>query len=362
MIVRNEAETLPRLAESLEGSIDSWLIVDNGPSTDDTERVAKECFGHLPGQFRQSELPVFDFAAARNEAIALAEEPGVYLLMMDADSPLHGKIDGSTLTEDVYLLSVTEGACEWRIPILWKSDIGARYVGKAHEYLRVPDDAGYEHYKGAVILRYGHGANRERMLWYIDVLSEDADEPRNAFYLANTYRDLYYETREPQWRDKAIDAYVHRAEVEQHSEETFMAIYRLGELYEDTDPQKALLVYLEAAGFRPTRAEPWFKLAKCCNALGEYRSALAFAQKGMGLPPTDDWIFVERWIEKWGLRFEAAVAMSNLGRKQEALAEFRELEKRTDLTPLYRPLLTHNLNVMTRPVSNNRAKSKKRRK
>ena len=38
----NEAETLPRLAEGCKGIIDSWLIVDDVATTDDSANIAEQ--------------------------------------------------------------------------------------------------------------------------------------------------------------------------------------------------------------------------------------------------------------------------------------------------------------------------------
>lgn len=350
MITRNEAKNLPRLAESVLPIIDSWCIVDNG-STDDTEDVVLQLFGHLPGSFHHSKLDEFCFDTARNEMLDLASEPGVYLLLMDPDDPLVGTIDKDALTAPAYFIPTVCGGSEWKMPVLVQSDLGARYVGRVHEYLKLPPGTEPAFLDTCAIARTGFGADLDRMLWYVDVLAEDAKaDPRAAFFLANTYRDLLTVQGDEHWRQKAIDAYVARAKMpSDQEEETYLTILRCADLYEDIDPQRAYAVFMEAAGFRPMRPEAWGRLAKIANALDEHHAAMAFAEKGLNLPKTTDWLFVERWWENWGLRFEAAVAGWWLGEKDAAYGVFEALLTRKDLSAAHRQLAEHNLSLRDNP-------------
>jgi glycosyltransferase involved in cell wall biosynthesis len=77
MIVRNEAENLPRALRSARGLFDETIVVDTG-STDRTRDIARE---HGAKVF---DFPwVDDFAAARNAALDHAT--GDYVMWLDAD-------------------------------------------------------------------------------------------------------------------------------------------------------------------------------------------------------------------------------------------------------------------------------------
>lgn len=356
MIVRNEAETLPALAESVAGIIDSWCIVDNG-STDDTERVAKECFGHLPGQFLTSQLPEFDFGSARNEMLDLAREPGVYLLLMDADTPLVGTIDKDALTEPMYFAPVVCAGREWQMPLLVRSDVECLYVGRAHEYLEFGDTT-FGTLTTCAANRVSVGANEDRLRWYIEVLTEDFEErndARAAFYLGNTYADLHED-------DKAIEWYAKRAAMGGSAEEVFLAIYRCAELDERRgDLRKAMRVFFEAAAYRPDRPEPWFRLAKLANYFGEHQCALGFAERGLCLPKSTDILVVERWVENWGLYLEAAVASWHLGNKADASEAFEKILARPDVPEDMKDVCREALSVSKKNTpSKNKAKKRRR--
>lgn len=77
MIVRNEAETLPRCLQSVSGIVDEAIVLDTG-STDLTVQVARS----LGAQVYET-LWHNDFALARNECLRHAQ--GEWVLVLDAD-------------------------------------------------------------------------------------------------------------------------------------------------------------------------------------------------------------------------------------------------------------------------------------
>lgn len=80
MIVKNEAENLPRLFESIEGCYDEIHITDTG-STDDTVKIC-ERYGAKVHHFEW----INDFAAARNYSFSHASTD--YIAWLDADDVL----------------------------------------------------------------------------------------------------------------------------------------------------------------------------------------------------------------------------------------------------------------------------------
>lgn len=80
LIVKNEAENLPRCLKSLQGIADEIIVVDTG-STDDTVKIAEQ-FGAKLGSFEWCN----HFAKARNASLELATQP--WCLWIDADEEL----------------------------------------------------------------------------------------------------------------------------------------------------------------------------------------------------------------------------------------------------------------------------------
>lgn len=80
MIVKNEAEALPKCLASVQNLVDEMIVLDTG-STDDTVEIAEEL-----GAIAHSFTWVNDFAAARNAA--LQHVTGDWILVLDADEQL----------------------------------------------------------------------------------------------------------------------------------------------------------------------------------------------------------------------------------------------------------------------------------
>lgn len=80
MIVRDEAENLPRCLASVRGVVDEMIVLDTG-STDRTITIAQD-----QGARVYSWVWQHDFAAARNESLKYAK--GDWILVLDADEEL----------------------------------------------------------------------------------------------------------------------------------------------------------------------------------------------------------------------------------------------------------------------------------
>lgn len=97
MIVKNEAENLPRLIESIHGCVDEIHITDTG-STDDTVEVAKR----LGCQVHHFEW-CNDFSKARNASFEHATTD--YILWLDGDDILEGKDEFITWRNEIMHLA-----------------------------------------------------------------------------------------------------------------------------------------------------------------------------------------------------------------------------------------------------------------
>ncbi|HEY9644040.1 MAG TPA: tetratricopeptide repeat protein [Coleofasciculaceae cyanobacterium] len=84
MIVKNEAENLPRCLESVKDAVDELIVLDTG-STDETVAIAQS-FGAQVHHFPWNN----NFAAARNESLKYVT--GDWILVLDADEVLVAEI------------------------------------------------------------------------------------------------------------------------------------------------------------------------------------------------------------------------------------------------------------------------------
>jgi glycosyltransferase involved in cell wall biosynthesis len=84
MIVKNEADKLPRCLSSVQGIVNETIVVDTG-STDQTTEIAQS-FGAQVYHYLWNN----NFSAARNESLKYAE--GEWILVLDADEVLNPAI------------------------------------------------------------------------------------------------------------------------------------------------------------------------------------------------------------------------------------------------------------------------------
>ncbi|HEX4462573.1 MAG TPA: glycosyltransferase [Polyangia bacterium] len=144
LIVRNEADALPRCLSALREHVFEIVVVDTG-SNDETPVIAEQMGANvvtLPWQD--------DFSVARNAA--LDEATGDWCLMVDADEvvqpsgwPLFDAFvaDGSHAHGNITVVSDTaEGRVHSAIRRLCRNDKTFRYVGRVHEQLVGPGAGG----------------------------------------------------------------------------------------------------------------------------------------------------------------------------------------------------------------------------
>jgi hypothetical protein len=330
-IARGEAANMPDLAAAVAAMPidDAWFVL-NGEDADGTEQAALEAFEavDIPCKVFHSKLFEFDFGSARNEMLELAAESGAWLLLLDPDSPPVGALpdgwdDDPSPVRELQLRD--RWGASWWMSYLVNSDAilsGARYVGRAHEFLAL-DGATLIRLDSPFIDRRGFGATPERNRWYVKVLREDLQaDPGNAraaFYLANTLRDMGEDV-------EALQVYITRAAMPGSDEETFWAIHQAGCCLDRLGNHvNAMRVLLMAHTFRPSRPEPLCVLAQLANRNGEHLTALAMAQRGLELKPTTDELFIDGTVTAWGLALEQAVAWWYLGKQADAYAEFERI-------------------------------------
>jgi len=114
-------------------------------------------------------------------------------------------------------------------------------------------------------------------------------DPRTVFYLGQTYDCLNI-------NNEAIKYYLERSEMGGYIEEAFMALYRVGKLYEADDWDKASKYYLAAYEKFPSRVEPLVKLAQhYANPQIKYM----YAKQACITPQPDHGLFLETGLYEY---------------------------------------------------------------
>lgn len=305
-ICKNEAETIGGMIESARPLIDRWAIVDTG-STDGTQDVVREALSGLPGALYESDW--LGFGPNRTEALARGKESGAdYLLMLDADHRLHVEDTLERLDKDSYLVRV-RGNMGWKLPLLVRAQHPWEYRGSAHCYLTSGATPATVGDLGDVLsIDGGPSPTREKIEGDLPLLQREvAEEPGNrraVFYLAQTYRDLDRHA-------EAAATYLRRARMGGWEQEIFWSLYQRGLIISWREWEKAVPILLQAWGYRPTRAEPLYILARGYQARGDHFLGRHFAEIGSKIPLPSDNLFVLNWVyepDEWQKFFPEPVA------------------------------------------------------
>jgi tetratricopeptide (TPR) repeat protein len=161
MIVKNEADNLPRCLSSAKPYVDEIIVVDTG-STDQSVAIAHQ-FGAKVSYFAWCD----DFAAARNASLALAT--GEWILVLDADEELEvkhpnfrqqlrGKPNIWQYNLTRFEVSAESVLTEFWLNRLFRNLPQMKYVDRFHEQLtcNALTQGGVENLTGVTILHYGY--------------------------------------------------------------------------------------------------------------------------------------------------------------------------------------------------------------
>jgi len=329
MIVRDEAAIIQRCLESCRPVIDTWVIIDTG-STDGTQQIVTDFFreADIPGVLQEREW--VNFGHNRSELMEAARGKADWLLLLDADHTIEhadmayvNTLNGA----DSYMLK-HDGDLTYWIKRLVKGDRKWWYVGSTHEYITTDDQPHPEvqDRTDALVLKehYDGGRRAEKFERDLELLRADnQDDPRVAFYLANTLRDLGQ-------IQEAVGAYKRRTMMGGWDQEIFYSMLEAGKLSDD------IALLFAAWSYRPERAEPLYELAWRFRREQHWAAGFLVAERGLGIPLSGDTLFVHRWMYEWGIEFEYSIAAYWAGYPDLALEACDRLLAKERLPEIYR--------------------------
>lgn len=351
MIVRNEAQQIERCLHSCLPYIDRWIIVDTG-STDLTCEIIQSTLKSIPGDLHSR--PWVNFGFNRTELLGLYQDKygltdnSAFALLLDADQTLvvHDKEFKESISDGKqFLIRVQSGGSyEYRMPYLVRMTQEYSYVGSTHEYLTPTPASSRINYDAISVMHHGDGGSkkdkyeRDKRLLQSD-LQSDPNNARTHFYLAQTLKDMGDNYG-------AIIHYSSAAELSNWHEERFMSRLRMSKIYQELgDNSNSILELLRAIEVSPHRSEPYFYLGKNLNALKLYQSAILYLKRGLELNPHSDILFVEKWIDDYGMLLEYGVALWWLNQKDDAKSIFKSLLEKDYLPGYIRDTVKRNLEL-----------------
>jgi len=365
MIVKNEAHVIERCLASVLPVIDYWVIVDTG-STDGTQQKIQDFFDRngIDGQIHNR--PWIDFGHNRSEALELAQKTDTdYALMIDADEilvfdpgfdPIAFK---NSLTADLYNIFAQFGQTRYHRPQLTSNKKRFYYRGVLHEYVDCHDPIGTRDFaRGFMNTPIQDGARSSDPQKYAkDALKfeeslasgkvEEKDFNRYHFYLAQSYRDSQ------QW-EKALAAYLKRADLGGWNEEVFYSLYQAGRIMEilEKPVDNIIQVYFKAYQTAPWRAESLWAAARLCRSFSRFDQGYRFAKQGLKIRYPEGALFVGQGIYEWALLDEFAIAAYWTGHYRESRIASIQLLKDGKFPPDQKDRIEANMKFASESILN----------
>lgn len=344
MIIKNESHVITRCLESVKPLIDYWVIVDTG-STDGTQEIVKNYMRDIPGELH--ERPWVHFEHNRNEALALAEPKAEFILFIDADDIYAYDPDFSRpeLTKDAYSIKIRYGGLTYYRVQMIRSNTGWRWVGAVHEVLVAPNMHNQGTIDGVTMVIIGGGdrSNDPQKYQKDAALLEKTVEnnpfcTRSVFYLAQSYRDAGM-------LEESLRNYEKRVRMGGWDQEVFVAMYQIGLLKESMGKSEEQVVqaYTDAYTYRPSRAEPLYRLSSFYRKHDNHLLCYLTAKHGLSLKESNDPLFVESWIYEYGLLFEFSISSYYVGKYEECYRACKKLLASPDLPQGIRECVERNI-------------------
>lgn len=309
MIVKDEIDVIARCLASVKPYVASWCIVDTG-STDGTQDAVRAALADVPGVLH--ERPWRDFGHNRSEAMRLArdvaaEHDCAWLFTLDADETLiapQGWTWPTRLDAHAYEVRIVpEGAPDFVFTrhLLFRASAPWRYEGALHEDCVLEGQTPEAHGRGGrlpgvAVLTRRDGARQKNPRKYLDDAELIKREmSRNAFYLAQSYRDHWQMTGDTSALEQALDWYERRAGMRGWDQETWRASFEYARCLEllRRPPGQVIEAYLAAHANRPHRAESLHALAEFFRRNGYASVARVFDAYTRGMRVPGESMYVE---------------------------------------------------------------------
>jgi tetratricopeptide (TPR) repeat protein len=281
---------------------------------------------NIPGELVQSEW--INFSHNRNQALLAAKAKADYVLLIDADDVFNVTDPNvfKNLKAKNYLININSYGMQYKRICLVHNKSDALYKGALHEV--IVSSYPSELLNGIEMKIIGGGARHHDTLKFqkdAELLQKEVDldptNTRSTFYLAQSYRDA-------EENKKAIYYYKQRILLGGWEEEVYISQFQIGVCAERLGQKdEAMLNYLRAYNYRPSRAEAIYNLSVLCRNLSMNQLGYIFAKKGVEIPFPNDILFVEKNVHDYLMVFELSIHAYWVGKYQEAVDNCTKLAK-----------------------------------
>lgn len=339
LMIRNESKIIERCLKAVEGVVDAFCVHDTG-STDDTCEIVERFLKGRMGCLTTSVWKDFghnrtlSFQAAR-DFVKEWDLTQTYGLLLDADMVFHaGTLRKQNLTEIGYTFIQQNGNLEYPNCRLVRMDYDWVCRGVTHEYWDGSTSPLPKEICWIEDCNDG-GCKSDKFVRDARLLEEGLrQEPENVrymFYLGQTYHSL------GRFED-SIRMYKKRFKAGGWDEERWYSLYMIGQCYQSLERIPEFEKYmLKAYEFRPSRAEPIYKLAKHFREKSQHYKSYHYIRIGKSIPMSKDSLFVETDVYSGLFQYEETICMYYMDKHSEGLQSSIEylLTKHDNLNNVY---------------------------
>ena len=282
-VCKNEESCIQRLLESCCEFIDYWVIVDTG-STDRTCEIIEEFFKEkgIPGELHHDEW--VSMGHNKTRMMAYAKGKSDYLIHIDADDYMVGKLDPSDFTPEhhVFLMRSSKLDTTYKAYVVFDNRVTWKFLGVNHTIIKCIDTPNFktadlydrDYYVVSVMNGGARSFDPDKFYkdairlqkQFFDSLLDDSDEllNRSIFYTAQSYLDSGRTEEALKWYrlyTKVTDGWI---------EEYFESEMRIARcmMILGWDLEKIIEQMGRAIQMFTDRAEPLCILGKYCNDVG----------------------------------------------------------------------------------------------
>ena len=222
------------------------------------------------------------------------------------------------------MLQIVDTSITYKRTQMVRAALPWRWRGVLHEFLSCVD-ARTSGLLECVRLRRNHDGARRRhggtYIWDAQLLEtalatehDPFMRSRYQFYLAQSYRDCGE-------KEKALQAYLQRAELGFWIEEVFVSLYAAAKLKESLghSVEQVIATFQRASEVAPSRAEALHAASRLCRENKKFAEGYEYARRGLAIPLPPDGLFVAPWVYDYGLLDEFAVNAYWTERYQDCL-------------------------------------------
>lgn len=267
-IMKDESKVLLRMLSSVNHIIDGCVCVDTG-STDDSKQIVKQFFEQQGKPCEIYDHPFINFSDARNLALSKLEGKDGYCFWIDCDEQLILNTDvvldvnllKKDLKNDIHNIIVNLGEVSFARRNFFNLSKKFTWVGVVHESISFDSSYSIGNIKNAKIHvntdgnSWSEGREKKYLkhaeLFLKEVQHTDNPNPRDVFYLAQSYKDAKEYELAVEWYRKRVSM------KEGFYEERYYSQFMIGFCYQNMNKpnNETFFEYMKCSELDTLRAE-----------------------------------------------------------------------------------------------------------